>query len=106
MYTTIDNIIGKKRIELVFLIQGKEVAIISMFSDNVPYWLKEPMKVLLPTNEEKELLKVRVYMNRELNESIGSKLKLQLVSHDYVIKKNKLKHVTEVIIKVGRSQQH
>ena len=37
---------GEKRIGLAYLIQGKEIAVVSMFSDNVQHWLKEPMKVL------------------------------------------------------------
>ena len=35
MYVTIDNIIGEKMINLDYLILGKEVAIVSTFSDNI-----------------------------------------------------------------------
>ena len=38
-------------------IWGKEVAIVSVFSDNIQYKIKEPLKVLLITNKEKQLLK-------------------------------------------------
>ena len=41
-----------------------------MFSDNVQYWLKEPMKVLLKTGKKRELPK-GVYINKELNALIG-----------------------------------
>ena len=37
MYITITDIIGKKRIDLAYLIRGKEVTVVSMFSDNVKY---------------------------------------------------------------------
>ena len=45
MYVTINNIIGEKRIDLAYLILGKEVVIVRMFSDNVQYQLGEPVKV-------------------------------------------------------------
>ena len=70
MYVTITNIIGEKRIDLVYPVRGKEVAVVSMFSDNGQYWLKEPMKVLLKTGKEKKLSK-RVYTDKELNTLIG-----------------------------------
>ena len=34
---------------------SKEAAIISSFSDNVQYQIREPLKVLLITNEDKQL---------------------------------------------------
>ena len=101
MYITINNKVGKKRIDLAYLIWGKEVATVSMFSDNIQYQIKEPVKVLLDTNEEKELLK-GVYTNRGRNASIGRKLKSLLDFHDYVIKTNKLADVTEMIISVDK----
>ena len=55
MYITINNIIGGNRTDLAYLIRGTKVAVVSMFSDNGQYWLKEPMKVLLKMGEEKKL---------------------------------------------------
>ena len=43
-----------------------EIAVVSMFSDNVQYWLKGPMKVLLETGKETMLTKA-VYTDKELN---------------------------------------
>ena len=40
-YKNFKDIMGEKRIHLFYPIQGKEVAVISMFSDNVQYWIKE-----------------------------------------------------------------
>ena len=47
MYITINNIIGEKRINLSYLIKGKDIAVVSMFSDNVQYWLQGSIEVLL-----------------------------------------------------------
>ena len=47
MYVTITDIMWEKRIDLACLIQGKEVAVISMFSNNVQYRMKESLKVML-----------------------------------------------------------
>ena len=79
MYIMISDIIDEKRVDLAYPVQSKEVAVISMFSDNVQYWLKEPMKVLLAMGMAKKMLK-GVYTYKELNTLIGLKLKSQLVS--------------------------
>ena len=55
MYVTITDVMGEKRIDLTYLIRGKEVAIISMFSDNIQYQIQEPLNILLTMNEEKLL---------------------------------------------------
>ena len=47
MYIIINDIIGEKRIDLSYSIpnfdSSKEVAVISMLSDNVQYEMKEPL---------------------------------------------------------------
>ena len=73
MYIRITDIVEEKRIDQACLIQGKEVAIIRMFSDNIQCQLRESFKVLLIMNEEKQLSEV-VFTNREINVSIGRKL--------------------------------
>ena len=98
MYIMINNVIGTKRIDLFYPISsGKEVAVVIMLSNNVQYWLKEPMKVLLKMGEEMELKK-RVYMDKELKAMIGLELKLGMDSRDYVLWTNKLENVTEMAI--------
>ena len=51
MYITINNVIGEKRISLSYLIQNfdssKEVAIVSMFSDNIQYEITKTMEFKL-----------------------------------------------------------
>ena len=51
-YITITDVVGEKRIDLAYLTQGEEVAIISMFSDNVQSQIREPLEVLLITNRK------------------------------------------------------
>ena len=97
MYITVNDIKGEKIINLAYSIRNKEVAIVIMLSDNVQYWLKEPMKILLKTGEETELTK-GVYMDKELNTMIGFELKSQMDSRDYVLKENKLENVTKMVI--------
>ena len=41
MYVTVTHIIGKKRIDLTYPIRGKEVAVVSVFSDNIQYEFTE-----------------------------------------------------------------
>ena len=37
MYITINDVIGEKRIDLSYPIEGKDIVVISMLSDNVQY---------------------------------------------------------------------
>ena len=93
MYITITNIVGERRIDLAYpvwnLDSSEEVTLVSMFSDNVQYLIKEPLKVMLITNEEKWLLE-GVVMDRELYTSIGRKgITTSLDSNDNIIKTDK-----------------
>ena len=92
----ISNIIGKKRIDLAYLIHGTKVAVISMFSDNVQYWIKESLRVPL-SNHEKQLPE-GVFTDRELSFSVGKKVITLLDVHDNIIKTNKLAGITEIVI--------
>ena len=73
MYITVTNVMDDKRIDFAYLIQGKKVAVISMFSDNIQYQKREPLNLLLITNEEKLLLKGE-FMGRELSTFVGTKV--------------------------------
>ena len=96
MYITITDIVGEKRISLAYLIQGKEVAVVSMFIDSVQYWIKEPLKVML-MNEEKRLLD-GMCTDRELNASVGRKVIMLLDVHDDIVKMDKLVDVMEMVL--------
>ena len=101
MYITINVIIGTKIINLSYSIQGKEIAVVSMLSDNVQYWLKGPIKVLLKTGEEIVLNK-GAYTNRELSLLIGAELKSQMLdSRNDVLRTNKLEKVTKMTISLN-----
>ena len=52
MYITINDIIGEKRIDLSYPIKGKDIAVVSMLSDNVQYWLQGHLKVQLKSGKE------------------------------------------------------
>ena len=47
MYITINDVIGEKRIDLSYPIKGKDIAVVSMLSDNVQYWLLGHLNVQL-----------------------------------------------------------
>ena len=40
MYITINEVIDEKRIDLSYPIKGKKIAVVSMLSNNVQYWLQ------------------------------------------------------------------
>ena len=64
MYITINDVIGEKTIDLSYPIysfnQEKEIAVISMFSDNIQYEMKESFKLKLIDGSEKQVLKKRL----------------------------------------------
>ena len=74
MYIMINDIIGEKTIDLSYPIhstagQGeasKEIAVVSMLSENTQYEITKPLKLKLVDGSEKEVLN-KTYMGRELN---------------------------------------
>ena len=102
MYITITDIVRKKRINLPYVIQNldssKEFAVVSMFSNNTQYKMKEPLKVLPITNKEKQLLE-GVFTGRELNTSAGRTLiTTPPNANDNTIKTNKLACLLEMVL--------
>ena len=99
MYITINDIIGKKTIDLSYPIKGKdgalwarsmEITVVSMLSDNVQYWLQGHLKVQLKSNEE-IMLNKGVYTDKELNSLIGTELRVQMIdSREDILRTNKL----------------
>ena len=119
MYITVNDIRGEKRIDLSYPIhsgrevsegprwpsgpvrQSAEIAVVSMLSNNVQYWLQGSIEVLLKTGKKIALNK-RVYMDRELNSLIGLELKsLMLDSRNDVLRTNKLEKVTKMTISLN-----
>ena len=102
MYITITDIIGEKRINLAYPIWGKEVAIVSMFSDNIQYQINEPLNILLITNEEKLLPKGK-FTGRELSKLVGRKVvNTPLDTNENIVKTDKLAGVMEIVISLDK----
>ena len=101
MYITINDIIGSRTINLFYPIKGKEIAVVSMFSNNVLYWLQGPIEVLLETGK-KIVLNKGVYTDKGLNLLIGTKLKLRMEDHDNVLRTSKLEKVMKMAISLNK----
>ena len=103
MYITIINIKGEKRIDLSYSIQNfdsdKEIAVIRMLSDNVQYEILKLRTVMDPISNKKKMIPSGTYAGRELFSMLEGIIELnQFVVDDQIIKKNKLKGITEIIL--------
>ena len=106
MYITINDVIGEKRIDLSYPIQnfnsGKEVAVIRMLSDNVQYQILKLRAVMDPISDTKKMIPSRTYAGRELLSMLEGMVELnEFLVNDQVIKKNKLKGITEMILNLN-----
>ena len=114
MYITINNIKGEQRIDLSCSIQNfdsrmeclgahsAEIAVIRMSSDNVQYQLSKLRSVMDPISGTKKIIPIGTYAGRELLSMLEGMVKLnQFVVDDQVIKKNKLKGITEMILNLN-----
>ena len=98
----INDIIGEKRIDLSYPIQGVEAAVVIMLSNNVQYWLQGSIEVLLKMGKKITLNK-GVYMDRELNSLIGTELKLQMLSsRNDVLRTNELEKVMKMVFSLDK----
>ena len=107
MYITINDVIGEKEIDLSYPIKGKEslegtssmdIAVVSMLSDNLQYWLQGSIEVLLKMGK-KIVLNKGVYTDKELNTLIGMELRVQMIdSREDVLRTNKLEKVMKLTI--------
>ena len=103
MYITINNIKGEKRIDLSYSIQnfdpGKEITVIRMLRDNVKYEILKLRAVMDPISDMKKMIPSGIYAGREMLSIVEGMVELnQFEVDDQVIKKNKLKGITEMII--------
>ena len=99
MHITINDIIGSKMIDLSYSIQNfgfsKEIAVISMLSENTQYEITKPLKLKLADGSEKEVLS-KTY-TRELNAFVeGKHINTDLDNNSQIIKTNKLAKVTNM----------
>ena len=103
MYITINNIKGEKRIDLPYSIQNfdsdKEIAVIRMLSDNVEYEILKLRSVMDPISGTKTMIHNGTYAGRQLLSMLEEMIELnQFEADNQVIKKNKLKGITEITL--------
>ena len=67
MYININDVIGEKRIDLSYPIRSnKEIAVITMFNNNVQYQILKLRAVMDPISDTKKMIPSRTYAGREL----------------------------------------
>ena len=103
MYITINNIKGESRIDLSYSIQNfdssKEITVIRMLSDNVKYEILKLRSVMDPISDTKKMIPNGTYASRELLSMLEGIVELnQFEADNQVIKKNKLKCITEITL--------
>ena len=103
MYITINNIKGKKRIDLSYSIQNfdsdKEIAVIRMLSNNVQYQLLKLRAVMDSISDVKKTIPSGTYAGRQLLSIVEGMVELnQFEVDDQVTKTNKLKGITEITL--------
>ena len=103
MYITINDIRGEKTIDLSYPIRnfgsGKEIAVIRMLTDNVQYQILKLCAIMDPISDTKMMIPSKTYAGRELLSMLEGMDELnKFLVDDQVIKKNKLKVITEMII--------
>ena len=74
MYVTINNVIGEKRIDLAYPIKNfdssKEVAVVSVFGDNIQYELAVPWTLESGEGNNKRI-KAGTYTRKELTDLVA-----------------------------------
>ena len=102
MYIMINDVKGEKRIDLSYQIKNSdfaEIAVVSLFSDNVQYQILKLRSVMDPISDTKKMIPSGTYAGRELLSMPERMVELnQFAVDDQVSKKNKLKGITEMII--------
>ena len=103
MYITINDVKGEKTIDLSYPIHSKkEIAVVSMHSNNSQISLRRSIEVLLKTGK-KIVLNEGVYMDKELNSLIGMELKFQMLDfRNDIMRTNKLEGITKMIITLNK----
>ena len=100
MYITINDIKGEKTIDLSYPIRSsKEIAVITMLSDNIQYNILKPRAIMDPISDTKKLIPSKTYAGRELLSMLEGMIELnKFLVDDQVIKKNNLRGITEMIL--------
>ena len=102
MYITINDVTGEKMIDLSYPIHPrKEIAVVSMHSNNSQILLQRSLEVLLYTGK-KIVLNKGVYPDKELDSLIGMELRSQMLdSRDDILRTNKLERIMKMIISLN-----
>ena len=105
MYIMINNVIYEKTIDLSYPIKGKDIAVIRMLSNNVQYQIQQILKLHLvmdPISDTKKMIPSRTYGGRELLSMLEGMVEFnKFLVDDQVIKKNKLKGITGMILNLN-----
>ena len=115
MYIAINDVIGSKTIDLSYPIRNfgpskeapegpcsMEIAVVSLFSKNVQYWVTgDNLKFELKTGKKVSYLKGMMYMDEQLNAMIGLEYKSIMLCNNYATEENKLGDVTEMVISLN-----
>ncbi len=99
MYITINNLVGEKKVDLSYSILGsrREIAVISLFSDNLQYEVEESGLTIQLGNVEAKKLNGGVYSGKELTDFLGGKIDPKKFSENPKVKTiNKLSGITEM----------
>ena len=98
MYRIINDIKGKKRIDLSYSIDSdKEIAVIIMLSNNIQYKVLKLPSVM--DSDSKKLIPSGTYASRELLSMLEGMVELnKFIVDDQVTKTNKLKGITEITL--------
>ena len=81
---------------------SKEVAVVSMLNDNVQYQILKLRAIMDPISDTKKMIPSRTYAGRELLSMLEGMVELnEFLVDDQVIKKNKLKGITEMILNLN-----
>ena len=102
MYITINDIKGEKRIDLSYPIKNfgfAEIAVASLFSDNIQYKILKLRSVMDKISDSKKLIPSGTYAGRELLSMLERMVELnKFLVDDQVTKTNKLKGITEITL--------
>ena len=99
MYITVNDIKGEKRIDLSYPIYPKkEIAVVSMLSNNAQYWL---LAIETLSKKWEIVLNKGEYTDKELNAIIGQKMKSRMNDLDDVLRTSRLYGGTKITISLN-----
>ena len=97
MYIMISDVIGEETIDLSYPIRGTEVAVVSLFSDNIQYEFTVPWMAELGSRNKQ--IKARTYTRQELIDLVEGKIEMtQFDEKPRIRRTNKLEGVTEIVL--------